>query len=85
MRFLPITQFVPWRIGRQQKRYSTISVIIYGYNNTVSSSGNTWKQRIQGQNVTQKKGSENSVKRTCYKSLNILIYNKADNSRVPLP
>jgi len=53
--FLPITQYIPWRIGRQQKRYSTISVIIYGYNSIVNSSGNMWKQEIQGQNVTKLK------------------------------
>lgn len=53
--FLPITQYIPWRIGRQQKCYSTISVIIYGYNSIVNSSGNMWKQEIQGQNVTKLK------------------------------
>lgn len=53
--FLPITQFIPWRIGKQQKRYSTISVIIYGYKNTVNSSENTWKREIEGQNVTKKR------------------------------
>lgn len=45
--FLPITQSIPWRIGKQQKRYSTISVIIYGYNSTVNGNENMWKQRIQ--------------------------------------
>lgn len=77
--FLPITQFVPWRIGKQQKCYSTISVIIYGYNNTVNSNENTWKQGIQGQNVTKQKRmrNENTVKKTCYKLLNIFIYKEA--------
>lgn len=45
--FLPITQFIPWRIGKQQKRYSTISVIIYGYNSAANSNENMWKRRIQ--------------------------------------
>lgn len=56
--FLPVTQFVPWGTGKQQKCYSTISVIIYGYNNTVNSSENMWKQEIQGQNVTKQKNEE---------------------------
>lgn len=55
---LPITRFIPWRIGKQQKCYSTISIIIYGYNNTVNSSENMWKQGIQGQNVTKQKKEE---------------------------
>lgn len=53
--FLPLTQFVPWRIRKQQKCCSTISVIIYGYSKTVKSSENMWKQGIQGQNVTKQK------------------------------
>lgn len=57
--FLPITQFVPWRIDKQQKCYSMISVIIYGYNNTVNSSENLWRQGIQGQNVTKQKRKKN--------------------------
>jgi len=73
---LPITHFLPWRLGKQQKCYSTISVIIYGYNNTVNSSENMWKQVIQGQNVTKQKRKRN--KSTVKKILNIFIYKEAE-------